>query len=222
MPIIHDMLHQCGDMTYATALDIIMSYYGMNVREDIRKCLVIILPRGKYVYNKMPMWLKISADVFQRELSMLFQNMPYFSIHRWYTRHNKRILRTTLLGSRESFGETKESGVAIEHWQAPHLNSSSGLPQLYNQPWRYTITTKQGTTHRWHAETKNVNTSKTIFGNDKFLPRPLGKTSTVFVPNHIERYSNFRWLIFIFVFFNFFCSMSFWLPYQVLVTFIYL
>ena len=82
MPIIHDMLHQCGDMTYATALDIIMSYYGMNVREDIRKCLVIILPWDKYVYNKMPMWLKMSADVFQRELSMLLQNMPYFTIYR--------------------------------------------------------------------------------------------------------------------------------------------
>ena len=81
MPTIHDMLHQCGDMTYATALDIIMPYYGMNVREDIRKCLVIILPWDKYVYNKMPMWLKMSADVFQRELSILSQSMIYVLVH---------------------------------------------------------------------------------------------------------------------------------------------
>ena len=81
MPTIQDMLHRCGGITYATVLDMIMSYYAMNVREDMRKYLVIILPWDKYVYNKMPMGLKISADVFQRELSMLFQNMPYFLVY---------------------------------------------------------------------------------------------------------------------------------------------
>ena len=69
-------------MMYATSLDMIMSYYLMNVREDMRKYFLIKLPWVKYVHNKMPMGLKISPDVFQRELSMLFQNMPYFSIHR--------------------------------------------------------------------------------------------------------------------------------------------
>jgi len=44
MPTIQDMLHQYGDMTYATALNMIMSYYAMNFREDMRKYLVIILP----------------------------------------------------------------------------------------------------------------------------------------------------------------------------------
>ena len=81
MPTIQDMLHRCGEMTYATVLDMIMSYYAMNVREDMRKYLVIILPWDKYVYNKMPMGMKISADVFQRELSMLFQNMPYCLVY---------------------------------------------------------------------------------------------------------------------------------------------
>ena len=46
----------------------------------MRKYLEIVLPWGKYVYNKMSMGLKISADVFQRELSMLFQNMPYILV----------------------------------------------------------------------------------------------------------------------------------------------
>ena len=30
MPTIQDMLHQCGSMTFSTALDLIMSYYSMN------------------------------------------------------------------------------------------------------------------------------------------------------------------------------------------------
>ena len=52
MPTIQDMLHQCGGMLYATTLDLIMSYYAMNVREDMWHYLVIILPWGKYVYKK--------------------------------------------------------------------------------------------------------------------------------------------------------------------------
>ena len=71
MPTIQDMLHQCGGMTFATTLDMIMSYYSMNIRPDIEQCLVIILPWGKYFYKNMPMGLKILAGVFQRELSML-------------------------------------------------------------------------------------------------------------------------------------------------------
>ena len=81
MPTIQDMLHQCGGMVHATTLDMIMSYYVMNVRKDMWKYLVIILPWGKYVYKKISMGLKISADVFQRELSMLFQDMPYVLVY---------------------------------------------------------------------------------------------------------------------------------------------
>ena len=53
-------------MTYATALNMNMSYYAMNIREDIRKDLVIVPPWAKYVYNKMLMGLKLSEDGFQR------------------------------------------------------------------------------------------------------------------------------------------------------------
>ena len=58
-----------------------MSYYAMNVRKDMRKNLVIILPWRKYVYNKMPVGLNISADDFQRELSRLFQKMPFVLVY---------------------------------------------------------------------------------------------------------------------------------------------
>ena len=47
----------------------------------MQKYLVIILPWSKYVYLKMPMGLNISADVFQRELSRLFQGMPYVLVY---------------------------------------------------------------------------------------------------------------------------------------------
>ena len=64
-------------MTYATALDLIQSYYAMNIKKNMQK----YLPWGKYVYLKMPMGLNISADVFQRELSRLFQGISYVLVY---------------------------------------------------------------------------------------------------------------------------------------------
>ena len=81
MPTIMDMMHQCGGMTFATALDMIMSYYAMRIRQDLQKYLVIVLPWGKYIYKKMPMGLKISTDVFQRELGKLFQDYPFVLVY---------------------------------------------------------------------------------------------------------------------------------------------
>ena len=56
-------------------------YYAMNIKKSMHKYLVIILPWGKYVYLKIPMGLNISDDVFQRELSRLFEGMPYVPVY---------------------------------------------------------------------------------------------------------------------------------------------
>ena len=37
IPTIQDMLHQCGGMTLATSLDLIQSYYAMNVKRSMQK-----------------------------------------------------------------------------------------------------------------------------------------------------------------------------------------
>lgn len=44
MPTIQDMFHQYGGILYETTLDMIMSYYAMNVCKDMREYLVIINP----------------------------------------------------------------------------------------------------------------------------------------------------------------------------------
>ena len=36
MPTIQGMLHQCGGMTYATSLDLIQSYYAMNIKKSMQ------------------------------------------------------------------------------------------------------------------------------------------------------------------------------------------
>lgn len=81
MPSTRNLLHQIGGMTYVTALDQIMSYYTMNMSRKVWEYLTIILPFGKYQYMKMPMGLKISADVFQREISKLFEDLPYVLVY---------------------------------------------------------------------------------------------------------------------------------------------
>jgi len=81
MPSTRTLLHQIGGMTYVTALDQIMSYYTMNMSKKVWEYLTIILPFGKYQYKKMPMGLKISADVFQREMSKLFEDLSYVLVY---------------------------------------------------------------------------------------------------------------------------------------------
>ena len=81
MPGTRTLLHQLGGMTYVTALDQIMSYYAMDMSKKVWEYLTIILPFGKYQNTKMPMGLKISADVFQREMSKLFEDLSYVLVY---------------------------------------------------------------------------------------------------------------------------------------------
>ena len=68
-------------MTYCTAIDLVMGYYSMKLDESVKKYCVIVLPWGKYVYNCLPMGLKISSDVFQRELGNLFSDCPFVLVY---------------------------------------------------------------------------------------------------------------------------------------------
>ena len=43
--------------------------------------LTIILPFGKYQHAKMPMGLTISTDVFQREMSKLFEGIDFVLVY---------------------------------------------------------------------------------------------------------------------------------------------
>ena len=77
MPSTRTLLHQLGGMTYMTALDQIMSCYAMTMSKKVWEYLTIILQFGKYQYMKIPMGLKISADIFQRKMSKLFEDLLY-------------------------------------------------------------------------------------------------------------------------------------------------
>lgn len=81
MPTTRELLHKVGGMTYVTALDQILSYYTLEMDPKTWKYLTIILPWGKYQYKKMPMGLNISADVFQREMTKLFEGLDFVMVY---------------------------------------------------------------------------------------------------------------------------------------------
>ena len=75
MPSTQELLHKVGGMKYVTALDQILSYYTMNIKIEFWSLLTIKFPFGKYRYKKMLMVFKISADVFQCEMSKVFSDL---------------------------------------------------------------------------------------------------------------------------------------------------
>ena len=90
---------------------------------------------GKDIYNKMPIELKILADVFQRELSMLIQNMSCVLVY-----INDILLITKMFYEKDLqvvekvLKKIEGSRGAIEHRQILLRNIINGLPRLYNQP----------------------------------------------------------------------------------------
>jgi hypothetical protein len=60
---------------YATSLDLNMGYYHIELSPDSSKLCTIVLPWGKYEYQKLPMGLCNSPDIFQEKMNELFSDM---------------------------------------------------------------------------------------------------------------------------------------------------
>ena len=71
------ILEGIGKVTFVTTIDQIMGYYTIEVVEEQKKHLGIILPWGIYQYNVLPQGLKIATDVFQREIMLLLGNLNF-------------------------------------------------------------------------------------------------------------------------------------------------
>ena len=165
------MLHQYGGMTHATALGLIQSYYAMYIKKNMQKYLVIILPWGKYVYLKMLIELNISADVFQRKLSRLFEGMPYALVY-----IDDILIITKGTFEQHSIRKNSQGRHAIKHRQVVLRNYRGRLPRVHNQQNRHDSATFKGADNRRHAKIENKHRSQAIRWNGKLLPRPLTRT----------------------------------------------
>jgi hypothetical protein len=71
MPKIGDIIISMEGFTFATSLDLNMSYYHTKLNADAQRLCTIIFPWGKYIYKRLLMGIKIAPDVFQNVMTKL-------------------------------------------------------------------------------------------------------------------------------------------------------
>jgi hypothetical protein len=71
------MLLKLEGFQYATSLDLNMGYYHIELSPHSKELCTIVLPWGKYEYQRLPMGLCNSPDIFQEKMSTLMQDLEY-------------------------------------------------------------------------------------------------------------------------------------------------
>ena len=77
IPKIQDLLLKLEGFQYATSLDLNMGYYHIELSPQTKELCTIVLPWGKYEYQRLPMGLCNSPDIFQEKMSTLMQDLDY-------------------------------------------------------------------------------------------------------------------------------------------------
>jgi Reverse transcriptase (RNA-dependent DNA polymerase) len=62
---------------FATSLDLNMGYYHIELSPSSKRLCTIVLPWGKYEYQRLPMGLCNSPDIFQEKMSNLMQGLDF-------------------------------------------------------------------------------------------------------------------------------------------------
>jgi len=77
IPKIQDLLLKLEGFQYATSLDLNMGYYHIELSPFSKRLCTIVLPFGKYEYQRLPMGLCNSPDIFQEKMSELMTGLDY-------------------------------------------------------------------------------------------------------------------------------------------------
>ena len=77
IPKIQEMLMNLEGFQYATSLDLNMGYYHIELTPFAKQLCTIVLPFGKYEYQRLPMGLCNSPDVFQEKMSELMDGLDF-------------------------------------------------------------------------------------------------------------------------------------------------
>jgi hypothetical protein len=72
LPLIDDVIWKVQGFTYATCLDLNRGYYHFELDEASKQLCGIVLPWGRYVYNRLPQGCMPSSDIFQGHMSRIF------------------------------------------------------------------------------------------------------------------------------------------------------
>ena len=77
IPNITTVLQELEGFTYASQLDLNMGYYTIRLDPKSSKMCTIIFPWGKYSYERLPMGVAGSPDIFQSKMSDLMLELEY-------------------------------------------------------------------------------------------------------------------------------------------------
>ena len=77
IPKIQDLMLKLEGFQYATSLDLNMGYYHIQLNPASRKLCTIVLPFGKFEYQRLPMGLSNSPDIFQEKMMDIMQDLEY-------------------------------------------------------------------------------------------------------------------------------------------------
>ena len=69
IPNIQDMLLNLEGFQHATSLDLNMGFYHIELNPASKALCTIVLPFGKFEYQRIPMGLCNSPDIFQEKMS---------------------------------------------------------------------------------------------------------------------------------------------------------
>ena len=75
IPNIQDMLLNLEGFQYATSLDLNMGYYHLELSARSKQMCTIVFPFGKCEYQRIPMGLCNSPDIFQEKMSELMEGI---------------------------------------------------------------------------------------------------------------------------------------------------
>jgi len=81
IPKIQDLLIKLEGFQHATSLDLNMGYYHIELSPDSKKLCTIVMPFGKYEYQRLPMGLSNSPDLFQEKMSELLADLDYVRVY---------------------------------------------------------------------------------------------------------------------------------------------
>ena len=75
LPSIQEIMRTVDGLTYVSVLDLNMGFWHLELDEPSQRLATIILPWGKYCYQRLAMGLSVSPDIYQERMAAIFADM---------------------------------------------------------------------------------------------------------------------------------------------------
>jgi Reverse transcriptase (RNA-dependent DNA polymerase) len=75
LPSIQEIMRTVEGLSWITVLDLVMGFWHIPLDEESQRLASFVLPWGKYCYNRLPMGLSVSPDIYQEKIASIFTDM---------------------------------------------------------------------------------------------------------------------------------------------------